>query len=209
MIDRLGAWMREYMRWMYGRCQRVMVPSEATRQLLIRARGHVDRIQLWTRGVDTLEFSPWRRSPALRKRWRASADRPALLYVGRISKEKGLDLLPGLQASLRQRGIEPRLIVAGAGPMQAGLRTIAPTRSLLRVRSVEMRSPRSLPRPIPSFSEPDRDRRQCQARGQVRSCRWWFPTHGRPQRNMRPGIRAGVGVPGSGRRKLGRRRRVR
>ncbi len=36
--DRLGAWMREYMRWMYGRCQRVMVPSEATRQMLIQAK---------------------------------------------------------------------------------------------------------------------------------------------------------------------------
>jgi glycosyltransferase involved in cell wall biosynthesis len=119
--DRLGAWMREYMRWMYGRCERVMVPSEATRQMLINAKSCVDRIQLWTRGVDTSQFTPWRRSPALRAEWRASEERPVLLYVGRISKEKGLDLLPGLQAALRARGVEARLVVAGEGPMQAEL----------------------------------------------------------------------------------------
>jgi hypothetical protein len=35
---RLGVLMREYMRWVYGKCSRVLVPSEATRGLLIRKR---------------------------------------------------------------------------------------------------------------------------------------------------------------------------
>ena len=35
---RLGALMREYLRWPYGRCERVFVPSESTRQLLVAGR---------------------------------------------------------------------------------------------------------------------------------------------------------------------------
>jgi hypothetical protein len=35
---RLGALMREYMRWPYSRCDRVLVPSEATRRLVIGAK---------------------------------------------------------------------------------------------------------------------------------------------------------------------------
>ncbi len=49
-----------------------------------------------------------------------------LLYVGRVSKEKGLDLLPALQAALRARGVEPRLVIAGEGPMQAELAGLCP-----------------------------------------------------------------------------------
>jgi glycosyltransferase involved in cell wall biosynthesis len=124
--ERLGALMREYMRWMYGRCARVLVPSEATRDLLRRAGTAADRIRIWTRGVDTDLFSPDRRSARLREQWRADERRPALLYVGRLSREKGLGLLPDLQASLRRHGVEHRLILAGEGPMESELRAKCP-----------------------------------------------------------------------------------
>ena len=119
--ERLGALMREYMRWMYGRCARVLVPSEATRELMVGAKMAPERIRIWTRGVDTVLFCPERRSERLRAEWRVSDDRPALLYVGRLSKEKGLDLLPALQNALRQRGIDHRLILTGEGPMHREL----------------------------------------------------------------------------------------
>ncbi len=119
--DRLGALMREYMRWMYGRCEQVLVPSEATRELLSASKVRSERLRLWTRGVDTELFSPNKRSEQLRAEWRARPDRPALLYVGRISREKGLDLLPLLQDALYARGFNYQLIVAGEGPMQQDL----------------------------------------------------------------------------------------
>ena len=119
--DRLGALMQEYMRWMYGHCRRVLVPSESTRQLMVAARCPADRIGIWSRGVDTQLFTPARRSRRLRAEWQVSAERPALLYVGRLSKEKGLDLLPPLQAALRARSFEHRLIIAGDGPMRRQL----------------------------------------------------------------------------------------
>ena len=123
---RLGTLMQEYMRWMYGRCARVLVPSEATRQLLLAAKASVDRIRLWPRGVDTELFTPSRRSQRLRSEWRVSDDRPALLYVGRLSTEKGVTMLPALQAALRARGMDHRLIVTGEGPLRRQLASQCP-----------------------------------------------------------------------------------
>lgn len=119
--DRLGALMREYMRWMYGHCRQVLVPSESTRELMVAAKCPADRIRIWSRGVDTQLFSPDRRSHELRDSWRVSDRRPALLYVGRLSKEKGLALLPHLQSALRARSFDHRLIIAGDGPLRRQL----------------------------------------------------------------------------------------
>ncbi len=129
--NRLGDWMREYMRWMYGRCQRVLVPSESTRDLLVAARCPADRIRIWSRGVDTQLFTPDRRSPHLRDQWRVSDDRPALLYVGRLSKEKGLSLLPRLESALRASSLDHRLIIAGDGPMRRQLAAECPDAVIL------------------------------------------------------------------------------
>jgi glycosyltransferase involved in cell wall biosynthesis len=113
----LGTVMRAYLRWLYGRCDRVLVPSEATRQLLLEAgTSAAARLDIWTRGVDTDAFTPSRR-------WGVSDQRPAILYVGRVSREKGLDVLCGLQRSLGLLGLRYRLIIAGAGPMVPELRS--------------------------------------------------------------------------------------
>jgi len=118
---RLGALMREYLRWPYGRCARVLVPSESTRALLAGAKIRADTIAVWPRGVDTQTFAPSHRSVSLRERWGASGVRPAVLYVGRISKEKGLDLLPRIQAALLRHGVDHRLILVGDGPLRSTL----------------------------------------------------------------------------------------
>jgi glycosyltransferase involved in cell wall biosynthesis len=76
--------------------------------------------------VDTTHFTPARRSASLRERWRVSADRPALLYVGRVSREKGLHLLPAIGAALEARGLRHRLVIAGDGPMRRELAAACP-----------------------------------------------------------------------------------
>lgn len=119
--EQLGALMREYMRWMYGRCAQVLVPSQATQQLMQDAKMPSHRLRIWPRGVDTELFSPAKRSDRLRAEWGVSETRPAILYVGRISREKGLALLPLLRDALRVRGINHQLIIAGEGPMQREL----------------------------------------------------------------------------------------
>src|SRR5262245_42476374 len=118
----LGRLMGSYMRWMYRRCRKVLAPSEATRGLLTASGLPADRIGLWTRGVDTTLFTPERRSARLREMWGVSHDRPAILFVGRLSREKGLECLPAVSRRLSAAGVRHRLIIAGDGPLGPWLR---------------------------------------------------------------------------------------
>jgi glycosyltransferase involved in cell wall biosynthesis len=122
--------MRDFMRWPYGRCSRVLVPSDATRELLSRVEDDAhrakERLALWNRGVDCELFSRERRSMALRRSWGVSRGQPAILYVGRVSKEKGLDALPDIHARLRLSGTRHRFVIVGSGPMLPELKARMP-----------------------------------------------------------------------------------
>jgi glycosyltransferase involved in cell wall biosynthesis len=89
--------------------------------MLIRARINPAHIDVWPRGVSTTLFNPAKRSTELRARWGVSADRPALLYVGRVSREKGLSLLQPLSRFLEYAGGTHRLVIVGDGPMRSEL----------------------------------------------------------------------------------------
>lgn len=89
-----------------------------------------DRVFVCPRGVDSVLFSPERRSADVRQRMRESAGLPrdsiVLLYAGRISPEKNIGLLVDLMKILAddtQRDF--RLLVAGAGPQAEWLRSEA------------------------------------------------------------------------------------
>jgi glycosyltransferase involved in cell wall biosynthesis len=113
--------MHEYMRWPYGKCTRILVPSAATGEMLSQGKLDPAKIRIWRRGVSADRFSPDRRSPEWRDRWGASDARPVLLYVGRLSREKGVDLLPALTERLQRSGFRHRLVIVGDGPMREEL----------------------------------------------------------------------------------------
>lgn len=79
----------------------------------------VKRVRLWAKAVDSVRFHPARRDPAMRRLLGGGEpDKPLLLYVGRLSREKKLDLLaPALRAL---PGV--RLAFVGSGPDEAALR---------------------------------------------------------------------------------------
>ena len=122
----LGAFMRHYMRWLYGQCRHVLVPSTATGALLASAGTAAARIGVWSRGVDAEGFHPDRRSAWLRAHWRATPDRPVVLYVGRVSEEKGVRQLPRLHDALYRLGVDHRLVVIGDGPLRGELGRLCP-----------------------------------------------------------------------------------
>ena len=121
-----GRIMRNYMNWLYKPSRRLLVPSESTRSLLADGGFDRTRLALWTRGVDTQTFSPARRSEALRERWGVSDRRPALIYVGRLSREKGLALFDDLQTALIGHRVSHRFVFVGDGPMREELKGLCP-----------------------------------------------------------------------------------
>ncbi len=122
----LGRLIDAYMRWFYGPCERVLVPSRDTLHRLVGGGWNGDRLTIWSRGVDTTVFSPARRSSAMRERWRVCERRPAVLYAGRLSREKGLDLLEPLGSLLYRHHIPYRFVIAGDGQMSRELRDKCP-----------------------------------------------------------------------------------
>ena len=88
------------------------------------------RIFVCPRGVDGEQFSPARKSDAVKKEMRERAGIPensiVLLYAGRISPEKNIALLLRMMEILaRDADSDYRLLVAGAGPQAQWLQEAA------------------------------------------------------------------------------------
>lgn len=80
-----------------------------------------ERIRVCPRGVDAVQFTPDRRSETVRKemveRSGVPADCVILLYAGRISPEKNIELLPDVMRNLANDTEKDfRLLIAGDGP---------------------------------------------------------------------------------------------
>jgi glycosyltransferase involved in cell wall biosynthesis/predicted metal-dependent phosphoesterase TrpH len=101
----------------YRACDLVLSPSPASDRALGRIGMPPERIVRWDRGVDTARFDPSLRDPGLFGREKIN-----VLYSGRITREKGADLLA--DAFLRARAAEPglQLVLAGGGPEQEHVR---------------------------------------------------------------------------------------
>jgi len=97
----------------YNSCDVVLSPSPASDAALAAIGIGGRRVLRWDRGVDTERFDPDLRSTGPR-----DAGRIEILYSGRITREKGVELLA--DAFLRARQMDPRLhlTVAGGGPEQ-------------------------------------------------------------------------------------------
>ncbi len=109
-----------YLRYFYGSCAQVYVPSESMAQSL-RADGVECNMRVWARGVDHTAFNPEKRSMELRANWGVDEHRPAVTYVGRLVTEKGLDTVVDAFARLRKAGMAHRPVIVGDGPERAFL----------------------------------------------------------------------------------------
>ncbi|HEY2281972.1 MAG TPA: glycosyltransferase [Solirubrobacteraceae bacterium] len=120
----------------YRACDIVLSPSAASDGALEQIGMPAQRIMRWDRGVDTSRFDPSLRDPGLLARARAGGGGSGggatgnqvpenainVMYSGRITREKGAELLA--EAFLRARARETRLhlVLAGGGPEQERLR---------------------------------------------------------------------------------------
>lgn len=114
--EEMEAFTWDFMCWFYGQMDRVAAPSEATRQDLIAHGLQGERIHVVGRGVALDQFSPAHRDMELRCAWGAAGDRPVLLYVGRVSREKNLPLLAAAYRRMVDAGSPAVLVVVGDGP---------------------------------------------------------------------------------------------
>jgi glycosyltransferase involved in cell wall biosynthesis len=122
---RLG-WLKtvalRYLNGFYSACREVYVPASCMADVL-KEQG-VSGIRPWPWGVDPVRFQPSKRSTS----WRAKhgIDRPAVVFVGRLVREKCLATLVDVLAALKSRGQPHRAVLVGKGPEEARLRSELP-----------------------------------------------------------------------------------
>lgn len=105
-----------YVRWLHNQAQLNLCTSRPVLDLL-EGRGF-PRVALWAPGVDSVLFSPDRRSAVMRER--LTGGRPSetvLLYVGRLATEKSLETLAPALAELPGC----HLALVGKGPARQQL----------------------------------------------------------------------------------------
>jgi glycosyltransferase involved in cell wall biosynthesis len=109
------------MHWFYGQLDTVFVNSEEYKQSWIKRGFDPARLKILPRGLDTELYHPARRDSAFFEKFGASNGEVRLLYVGRISREKDLDLLADAYRRLRKEGLPVQLFVVGHGPYSEAL----------------------------------------------------------------------------------------
>ena len=114
--EALAASMGLAMSLLYRECEIVLSPSTSADASLERLGVPPDRVARWIRGVDTSRFSPDHRSRA------ADGKRFDVLYAGRQTREKGIELLADAFAIARRHEPRLRLVLAGEGPEASLLR---------------------------------------------------------------------------------------
>lgn len=109
-----------YAVWFYNQMDQVFAPSQDTAQEIAAKGVRPDKVAVYPRGVDVELYHPSKRNGFL-KRYGAEGG-PNLLYVGRISKEKNLDLLADAFLLASESRPEATLILVGDGPYAPALK---------------------------------------------------------------------------------------
>ncbi|WP_376734733.1 glycosyltransferase [Streptomyces broussonetiae] len=115
LADRVESWLRRRRDRLLNACERVLVPTPAGRAEFVPLLGP-HRVSLLRRGIDQDRFHPDPTARArLTQRHGIPADRPLVLFAGRLDATKGLPLLAHAMRLLRHRGGTAHLVLAGSG----------------------------------------------------------------------------------------------
>ena len=109
-----------YLRWFYGQAHKVLCPSRIYEQHL-HSRG-VMHTGVWSRGVDPGVFHPRFRSAEYRARFGVGPGDLLVTYIGRIAREKNLELLLDAWETLAPVRGGAQLVLVGRGPLEEEIR---------------------------------------------------------------------------------------
>ncbi|MFZ5433312.1 MAG: glycosyltransferase family 4 protein, partial [Calditrichota bacterium] len=104
-----------YMRWFYGKADVVYSPSTFYRDQLIEHGFDGSKIFIFNRGTDLEFFNPRHRDEQFWEQWKLK-NRPVFVYIGRVSREKNLDLMLKTFMSDPELTARASLAVVGDGP---------------------------------------------------------------------------------------------
>ena len=128
--------LQAYMRSVHNACSVTLAPT-AEMAASLEASGYRNAGVL-SRGVDTSLFSPERRDASLRTEWGVGPRARVFMYVGRVAKEKNIDLaVAAFEESVLPDRRGDRFVIVGDGPERARLESAYPGILFVGMRSGE------------------------------------------------------------------------
>lgn len=100
----------------------VIVPSQDFVEQVHKMGVARHKIRFLVRGVDLTRFSPTRRDPEIWKTW-GELQGPVISYLGRVSREKGLEVLADAFEMVLAKRPDAILCVIGDGPWKEAFRS--------------------------------------------------------------------------------------
>lgn len=89
-LDFLSPLLWRYLQWFHKPFEKIFVPSEETRKILYTKS--FTSIEIWSRGVDCMMFTPQNRDFHVREEYKIT-QKYIFLFVGRLAPEKNLNIL--------------------------------------------------------------------------------------------------------------------
>ena len=115
-----------FMHWFYSQLDVIYVNSEDYRTCWTDRGIAREKLRILPRGLDPRLFHPSRRDPDFWRSRGLRAGETAMLFVGRVSKEKNLDILVSATRKLAETGTPVRPIIVGDGPYMAEMKRLLP-----------------------------------------------------------------------------------
>ncbi|MDQ7032430.1 MAG: glycosyltransferase [Desulfonauticus sp.] len=111
--------------WFYNRATRVLVPSNHCKEVLIQHGVRPRLIETFQRGVNLKKFNPAYKNKNFFKRFIPNyKNEPIILYVGRVSKEKEIDVFLKVANLFQDKPVH--FVIVGDGPYRKEAQNQAP-----------------------------------------------------------------------------------
>jgi 1,2-diacylglycerol 3-alpha-glucosyltransferase len=135
----------KYTRFFYNQCDRVIAPSNAIKSML---NGYgISNVSTVPNCIDTSRFNPKVNGDAMRDSLKLNQRNRTVLYLGRLSREKKLEVLLKAVKLLARRDSKLKLIIGGTGPAEHFYKeTVRKLGITDNVKFVGFVSPSSLPK---------------------------------------------------------------
>ena len=115
-----------YMHWFYAQLDTVYVNSDHYRRCWTDRGIPAEKLRILPRGLDTGLFHPGKKEEDFWKRRGLREGEVGALYVGRVSREKNLDLFAASCRRLLASGVKVRPLVVGDGPYAPMMKELLP-----------------------------------------------------------------------------------
>lgn len=124
-----------YLKKLHNRTQATLVPTRAMVAEL-QSRGY-NNVTLMSRGVETDQFRPDKRSQVLRASWDAEPSTLVVVHVGRLAKEKNIALVIAAFRAIQGRVPGAKMVFVGDGPLRKQVELSCPEAIFAGVRKGE------------------------------------------------------------------------